>query len=285
MHRVERLSIRGISRRTGLHRRTVRRALTAGTPPRYARPAAPSELDPFRHWICEQLQADPTIQSLRLREMAAELGDEGGETIFGDYVREMFRHRRGMVTSRAIGAFPVGRPGLGRVLGREPKDYMHFSSNGHQRGSVPGLPDLGVLGQLRRASQLVDVGARMAMGRDDVRGAARASPAGGRRRAAGSDRRRRDSRGGTGVGEHGGGLRRRAPVPARACSRRDGRLVVRSDAYAGRRACGGSRRRPRGPSRARRVWWRHRRPRRSSRTTRSSGARRGSRAARARAAG
>src|SRR4051795_13010063 len=37
MHRVERLSIREISRRTGLHRKTVRRALGAETPPRWQR--------------------------------------------------------------------------------------------------------------------------------------------------------------------------------------------------------------------------------------------------------
>jgi hypothetical protein len=48
-----------------------------------------SKLDPFQEWICEQLRADPRIQSLRLREMAAELGYEGGKTIFDDYVREV----------------------------------------------------------------------------------------------------------------------------------------------------------------------------------------------------
>ena len=89
MHRVERLSIREISRRTGLHRKTIRRALGAETPPWYSRPPAASKLDPFRDWICEQLRADPTIQSLRLREMAAELGYAGGKTIFDDYVREV----------------------------------------------------------------------------------------------------------------------------------------------------------------------------------------------------
>jgi transposase len=89
MYRVERLSIREISRRTGLHRKTVRRALGAETPPRYSRPPAASKLDPFRGWICEQLRADPSIQSLRLREMAAELGYEGGKTIFDDFVREV----------------------------------------------------------------------------------------------------------------------------------------------------------------------------------------------------
>jgi transposase len=89
MHRVERLSIREISRRTGLHRKIVRRALAAETPPRYSRPPAASKLDPFKDWICEQLRADPRIQSLRLREMAGELGYEGGKTIFDDYVREV----------------------------------------------------------------------------------------------------------------------------------------------------------------------------------------------------
>jgi hypothetical protein len=89
MHRVERLSIREISRRTGLHRKTVRRALAAETPPKYSRAPAVSKLDPFKGWICEQLRADPSIQSLRLREMATDLGYEGGKTIFDDFVREV----------------------------------------------------------------------------------------------------------------------------------------------------------------------------------------------------
>jgi transposase len=89
MHRVERLSIREISTRTGLHRKTIRRALAAETPPRYSRPPAVSKLDLFRDWICEQLREDPGIQSLRLREMAIELGYDGGKTIFDDYVREV----------------------------------------------------------------------------------------------------------------------------------------------------------------------------------------------------
>jgi transposase len=89
MHWVERLSIREIGRRTGLHRKTVRRALSSDSPPRYSRAPAVSKLDPFKDWICEQLRADPAIQSLRLREMASDLGYEGGKTIFDDYVREV----------------------------------------------------------------------------------------------------------------------------------------------------------------------------------------------------
>ena len=43
MHRVERLSIREIQRRTGLHRKTIRRALASDRPPVYRR--APSGLE------------------------------------------------------------------------------------------------------------------------------------------------------------------------------------------------------------------------------------------------
>jgi transposase len=89
MHRVERLSIREISRRTGLHRRTIRRALASDEPPRYRRLSTPSKLDAFKPWIEERLQADPRIPSQRLREMAIELGYEGGKTIFDDWVREV----------------------------------------------------------------------------------------------------------------------------------------------------------------------------------------------------
>ena len=90
MHRVERLSIREISRRTGLHRKTIRRALAARDAAEVCRGRRRDRSSiRSRTWICEQLRADPGIQSLRLREMAAELGYEGGKTIFDDYVREV----------------------------------------------------------------------------------------------------------------------------------------------------------------------------------------------------
>jgi transposase len=89
LHRVEHVSIREISKRTGLHRKTIRRALAAAEPPKYSRPTGASKLDPFKDWICEQLRADPRIQSQRLREIAGELGYEGGKSIFDDYVREV----------------------------------------------------------------------------------------------------------------------------------------------------------------------------------------------------
>ncbi len=79
MRRVEGLSGREISRRTGLHRDTVARLSAALEPPKYQRKAAGSKLDPFKDWICVQLAADPRIESQRLRELAGEIGYEGGE--------------------------------------------------------------------------------------------------------------------------------------------------------------------------------------------------------------
>ena len=89
MHRVDGLSGRSISRRTGLHRDTVARLLGAPEPPRYSRKPTGSKLYPFKDWVCEQLVADPRIQSQRLREMASELGYQGGKSIFDDFVREV----------------------------------------------------------------------------------------------------------------------------------------------------------------------------------------------------
>jgi transposase len=86
---VEKRSKRAIHRLTGVHRDTITRALAAGGPPRYERAPAGSKLDPFKDWICEQLRAEPSIQSQRLRELASELGYAGGKSIFDDYVREV----------------------------------------------------------------------------------------------------------------------------------------------------------------------------------------------------
>lgn len=71
---VEKRSKRAIHKLTGVHRDTITRALISELPPKYERASTGSKLDPFKDWICEQLQADPSIQSLRLREMATELG-------------------------------------------------------------------------------------------------------------------------------------------------------------------------------------------------------------------
>ena len=82
-------SQREAARLTGLARDTVARAVLSKAPPKYSRAPMGSKLDPFTDWICEQLREDPSIQSLRLREMAVELGYDGGKSIFDDYVREV----------------------------------------------------------------------------------------------------------------------------------------------------------------------------------------------------
>jgi transposase len=86
---VEGLSIREIARRTGRHRDTVRAALSSPEPPRYSRPAKPSQLDPFRDEVHRLLRGDARIPSQRIRELLVEQGYEGGKTITDDYVREV----------------------------------------------------------------------------------------------------------------------------------------------------------------------------------------------------
>jgi transposase len=133
LHGVERLSIREISRRTGLHRKTVRRALAAGVPPRYSRPPAVSKVDPFKDWICEQLAGDPRIESQRLREMASEIGYQGGKSIFDDYVREV---RPRFVVARTFQR-TIYRPGeLVQCDLWEPREHVPVGHGQLRRGWV-----------------------------------------------------------------------------------------------------------------------------------------------------
>jgi len=97
MRFVEGLGIREIRRRMGLHRETIRRALSSSTPPSYSRPARGSKLDPFKDQVHELLREDSEIESQRIREILIESGFEGGKTIVDDYVREVrpfFRDQR-----------------------------------------------------------------------------------------------------------------------------------------------------------------------------------------------
>lgn len=88
---VEGLSRREISRRTGLHRNTVRDAIERSEPRKYERPAAGSKLDPFKDEI-HRLLADRQLGRLsgvRIGELLEPLGWEGGKTILDDYLREV----------------------------------------------------------------------------------------------------------------------------------------------------------------------------------------------------
>ena len=86
---VRGLSIREIHRRTGLHRETIRRALSSEVAPVYRRASSGSKLDPFKDEIHRLLGVDPKLPGQRVRELIAQLGFEGGKTIVDDYLREM----------------------------------------------------------------------------------------------------------------------------------------------------------------------------------------------------
>jgi transposase len=97
MRFVEGLAIREIRRRTGLHRETIRRALSSPTPPGYARLSRGSKLDPFKEEVHRLLREDCDIESQRIREILIEQGFAGGKTIVDDYVRgarPFFRDQR-----------------------------------------------------------------------------------------------------------------------------------------------------------------------------------------------
>jgi transposase len=133
MYRVDGVSAREISRRTGLARETVARMLAASEPPRYRRGPAGSKLDPFRDWICEQLQAEPRIQSQRLRELATEIGYAGGKSIFDDFVREV---RPRFLVARTFQR-TVYRPGeLVQCDLWEPSEHVPVGHGQRRRGWV-----------------------------------------------------------------------------------------------------------------------------------------------------
>ncbi len=89
LHFIGRVSIRELQRRTGLDRKTIRRALRSQEPPSYRRRPMPSKLDPFKHEIHRLLGAEPRLPGVRVRELIAELGYRGGQTIVDDYLREV----------------------------------------------------------------------------------------------------------------------------------------------------------------------------------------------------
>lgn len=86
LNRVEGMSIRGISRRLGLARETVTRAVQAKGPPVYRRAAQPSKLDRFKGRIAELLAEYPRLSAVRFREILGTEGYTGGITILRDYL-------------------------------------------------------------------------------------------------------------------------------------------------------------------------------------------------------
>jgi transposase len=88
-HFVRGVSIKELMRRTGLARNTIRSALRSEAPPGFRCPERPSKLDPFKEEIHELLRGDPVLPGVRVRELIAPLGFDGGQTIVDDYLREV----------------------------------------------------------------------------------------------------------------------------------------------------------------------------------------------------
>ena len=74
LHFVKGMSIRELHRRTGLDRKTIRRALRSETPPRYRRKRMPSKLDPFADEVHALLHEDHRLPGRRIFELLRELG-------------------------------------------------------------------------------------------------------------------------------------------------------------------------------------------------------------------
>jgi len=89
LHFVGGVSIRELQRRTGLHRKTIRRVLRGNEPPRYLRRVGASKLDPFKEEIQRLLREDPRLPTMRVLELIAELGFDGGKTLVYDYVAQL----------------------------------------------------------------------------------------------------------------------------------------------------------------------------------------------------
>jgi transposase len=89
LHFIDGVSVRELSRRFGLHRKTVRRAIASAEPPKYARPPAASKLDPFKDEVHRLLKSEPRLPAVRIRELLQPLGYAGGETILKEHVREI----------------------------------------------------------------------------------------------------------------------------------------------------------------------------------------------------
>jgi transposase len=89
MHFVEGLSIKGIARKTGRDRKTIRKAIRGAEPPEYRRASAGSKLDPYREQIARLLREVEGINNTRIRELISEAGYAGSKTILDDYLREL----------------------------------------------------------------------------------------------------------------------------------------------------------------------------------------------------
>jgi transposase len=89
LHRVEGMSIRGISQHLGVARKTVARALRMEEAPKYRRAREPSKLDPFKARIGDLLAEYPRLSAVRVHEIISGEGFQGGVTIVRVHLRRV----------------------------------------------------------------------------------------------------------------------------------------------------------------------------------------------------
>lgn len=133
LHFSEGVGVRELARRFGLHRRTVRRALASARPPKYTRPRPPSKLDPFKSEVHRLLKDEPRLPAVRIRELLAPLGYQGGETILKEHIREV----RPLFLKIRTYQRTVYVPGeLAQCDLWEPRDEIPVGSGQYRRGYV-----------------------------------------------------------------------------------------------------------------------------------------------------
>ena len=140
LHFVRGLSIREIHRRTGLHRDTIRRAISSDEPPVYRRARAGRSSIRSRTRSTGCFAQDPKLPGQRIRELIAPLGFDGGKTIVDDYLREvrpLFLRRRGRFSGRSIGRGDLPVRSVGAARGDPGRSRPDPPGLGRRR--VPGL--------------------------------------------------------------------------------------------------------------------------------------------------
>lgn len=86
---LEGLGVRAIARRLGVHRRTVRTAVTAMHPPPGARKKRGSKIDPYRGWLLARIEQYPDLSAANLHRQLEERGYEGGYSLVKQTVAEL----------------------------------------------------------------------------------------------------------------------------------------------------------------------------------------------------
>ena len=85
----EGLSVRAISRRLHIHRRTVREAVSKDRPPRSQRVSRGSIIDPYRGWLMAKLSQYPELTAMRLFGMLRDQGYRGGYSLVKQCVADL----------------------------------------------------------------------------------------------------------------------------------------------------------------------------------------------------